>query len=170
MQIQDLPYSAQTDFPEIVVDSPNKYYAALLQNLYASCSSETGAILQYVFQSYVVQDKEKEIAKLFKNIAMVEMHHHKHLAEAIIKLGGVPYYTNSQGTNFNIRCVYEGTNLKQMLLSDIENEEKAILEYNYTKTKINNPTIQALIDRIVLDEELHKKSLETVLEYISFYK
>lgn len=170
MEIEDLPYSVQIEFPEVVVDQPNMYYAALLQNLYASCNSETSAILQYIYQSYLTAQKEPQISKLLEHIAITEMHHHEKLADAIVKLGGVPYYNNSQGVNFNVRCVYDSTNLKQMLLRDIEDEEKAILEYNYAKSKIDNQSIQSLIERIVLDEQLHKKALETVMEYISFYK
>ena len=101
---------------------------------------------------------------------MTEMRHHKLLGDLIVSLGGVPYYNNSQGVNFNIRCVCDSTNLKQMLLRDIQDEENAILDYNYAKSKIDNASIQALLERIVLDEQVHKKTLETILEYISFYK
>lgn len=170
MEIKDLPYSVGTPLPEVVVDKKNLYYAGLLQNLYSSCSSETGAVLQYIYQSYVTRPKEPEIADLFEHIAITEMHHHNALGSTIIKLGGLPFYTNSQGVNFNIRCVYDNTNLKQMLLKDIEDEQKAIADYNYAKNIIENESIKALLERIVEDEELHKKSLEAVLEYITFYR
>ena len=120
MDINDLPYSVNTPFPEVEVTEKNLYYAGLLQNLYASCASETGAVLQYIYQSYVTKPKEPSISKLLEHIAITEMQHHEQLADAIVKLGGVPYYNNSQGVNFNIRCVYDYTNLKHMLLRDFD--------------------------------------------------
>jgi bacterioferritin len=170
MEIKDLPYSTGEGFPKIVVDTPDKNTVALLKNLYASCGSETTAILQYIYQSYVVAPKEKEIADILSKIAMTEMHHHEELGRAIVAFGGVPFYTSSQGIPFSARCVYDGTNLKQMLLANINAEAQAIESYNNAIKKVNNESLKQFLTRIVNDEESHKKTFECLLEYVSFYK
>ena len=170
MEIKDLPYTNKQDYPEIVIEEPNSKWAAILQNLYAGCESETTAVLGYIFDSYITKNKEKEIAKLFIDIAIVEMEHHSKLADAIVKLGGTPYYCNSQGMAFSIKCVNQSTNLKQILLKSIDAEERAIQGYQKAKQAIDNESIQQLLNRIIEDEKLHKSSLESVFEYISFYK
>ncbi len=170
MEIKDLPYTTGENYPQITIDDTDKTTVNILKNLYASCGSETTAILQYIYQSYLVEPKEKEIADILSKIALTEMHHHQELGKAIVMLGGVPFYTNSQGVPFSARCIYDGVNLKQMLLANINAESLSIQSYNNAISKINNQSIKQLLSRIVQDEEIHKKTFECLLEYVSFYK
>lgn len=170
MEIKDLMTKSDLAYPEVVIDAPNAYYAGLLQNAYAGCNSEISAILKYTYQHHIFEEQEEQIADVLRHIAIVEMKHLELLADVIIKLGGVPFYKDASGQVFSIKnCVDSTTNLKRALLKNIEEEEQAILNYNYIKNKINNASIDALISRIIMDEEIHKKTFETILEYISFY-
>lgn len=170
MDIKNLPVSANRDFPQVTIQGENRLWANILQNLYADCDSETSGILQYVYQSYVTRPMEEDIANILEKIAMVEMRHHEQLGNTIVKLGGNPYYVNSRKMPFRISCVSPTRNLKEMLRVDIKGEEEGILAYDRAINMIENESIKALLERIKEDEIIHKNTLQTIYEYISFYK
>lgn len=170
MDIKNLPTSANTDFPTVVVEKENKKWANILQNLYAGCDSETSGILQYVYQSYITRPMEEDIADILEKIAMVEMTHHEELGSTIVKLGGNPYYVNSKNMPFRIGCVSPARNLKEMLRVDIKGEEEGIMSYEKAIKEIDNESIKALLERIKEDEIIHKNTLQSIYDYISFYK
>lgn len=170
MDIKNLPISANKDFPEVIIEKENKRWAGIIQNLYAGCDSETSGILQYVYQSYVTRPMEEDIADIFEKIAMVEMTHHEKLGNLIVKLGGNPYYVNSRNMPFRISCVKPTRNLKEMLKVDIKDEEEGIVSYEKAISEINNESIKALLERIKEDEIIHKNTLQSIYDYISFYK
>lgn len=51
-----------------------------------------------------------------------------------------------------------------MLLEDIKNEEEAIRQYRKTANLIDDENIIAILNRIILDEELHIKILTNLYE------
>ena len=170
MDIKNLPTSAGGEFPTVVIEKENKMWANIIQNLYASCDSETSGILGYIYQSYIIRPMEEEIANILEKIAMVEMRHHEQLGNLIVKLGGDPYFVNSRNMPFQIRCVKRTKNLKEMLLYDIKGEEEGILDYEKAINQIDNESIKALLERIKQDEIVHKNTLQTIYDYVSFYK
>lgn len=152
----DLPY------PEVIVDMPSLSDVRCLMNDYAGRESETTAIMQYIFQGYVADELGQEWHRLFIDIAITEMHHHELLGETIIKLGGTPViggnrqFWNGSMVNYNKELV-------QMIELDIISENIAIENYRNTIKCLNNYTIRELIERIILDEELHIKLLKEAL-------
>ncbi len=170
MDIKDLKTSAEGDYPEVTITSPNKNWANILQNLYCDCNSETEAVLGYTYQYYITKQMEKDIAEILEKISITEMKHHELLGDTIVKLGGVPYYVNSRNMPFRITCINPARNLKQILQNDIKDEEIAIKNYERAITLIDNDSIKDLLKRIIEDEKVHIKTLQQMFEFISFYK
>ena len=168
MDISSLPTRYEGEYIDITDLSGNKSDIKLLSKAYASCGSELTAVLQYSFQSFVTS--EPEIKKLLNKISMTEMHHLKQLGEAIVKLGGVPYYTNGNLGDYTTACVYEGSDIKTMLEQNIQDEKAAISYYEYIKQKLSSDSLRKLIDRLLLDEMVHIDTFGKMLEYVSFYK
>ena len=57
---------------------------------------------------------------------------------------------------------YDISSLQTILTIDIEDEKAAIKQYKDTITKIDDPNINAVIKRIILDEEFHIQLLTTL--------
>lgn len=168
LDIKELPYASSEPYPSINGIEGTQNDIKLLAKAFASCGSETTAILQYIFQHYTINDED--IAGVLLRIAKTEMHHHEILGELIVELKGTPYYTNGFGGDFSTKCVYESTNLRDMLVQDIEDEKSAIAYYEAIKPKLSNNNLREVIDRIVLDEQIHIDTFTKLLEYISYYQ
>lgn len=168
VDIKGLPFASNEAYPDSQTFSGNSTDAKLLSKAFSSCGSETTAVLQYVFQHYVIPDED--IANILGKIARTEMIHHELLGEAIVKCGETPYYTNGFGGDYTTKCVYESSNLTDMLLQNINDEKAAIEYYEAIKPKLSNDNLKAMIDRIALDEVIHVDTFTKLLEYINYYK
>ena len=168
MKISDLLTKADGDYPSLEGVYGNEKDLALLKKAFSSCSSETTAVLQYIFQSYVCKDVE--VCKILRKIAITEMHHHETFGEIITKLGGIPYYTNGHGGNYTTQCVYEGKNVLEMLNQNIKDEQGAVDYYEGIKKLLSNQKLVDIVDRIILDELVHIDAFNKLIEYITFYK
>lgn len=150
--LSDKPY------PKITIERPNKEVAGLLSHVYASNESELTAIHQYSFQSMILKTEYPDIARILLEISKVEMNHLYLLGQTIHQLGSVPIFADC---NFNMETywngfdVYYDVDLKTILEIDIESEQRAIHDYQMLKTTIKDCEIKALIERILLDEQIH---------------
>ena len=148
----DMPY------PKVKVLKENKEYARLLSHAYASNESELTIVHLYIYQSVILEDKNPEIAKILKEIAKVEMHHLYLLAAAIKKLGCDPIFADCNlymESYWNSNYVYYDTDLNLILEIDIDSEKRAIHDYQMLLTTINDSYLKQLINRIILDEQIH---------------
>lgn len=151
---EDSNFKSNLPYPEIKVSCPNKHYALLLRDDYAGLVSEMTAITQYLYHYFDIKGCNKEIAKKLESIAIVEMHHLEILAQLIILLGEKPIYF-SNNTFWNGSFVDYGNNILDQLRSDLAAELKAIQKYNMHIRMINDPCIQKILERIILDEQIH---------------
>lgn len=143
----DIPY------PKLKVEKENKDYAYLLLEDYAGINSELSSITQYSYQNFNEFVSNKNLSNSLKDIAIVEMHHLAILGKLIKLLGVNPIYkTNEYWHSKNI-CYT--VNIKEMLLSDVDLEEKAIINYQKHLKLIDDKYIKAILERIILDEEKH---------------
>lgn len=149
----DLPY------PDIM---PNKnlHDAKLLMPNYSGKEGELTAILLYAYQSYISYNDPK-LSKILQEIAVVEMEHHELLGEAICKLGGYPImagkdYWNGSYVNYT-------TDIVKFLEFNIYSEEVAIRNYEKTILQLEEKQIKNLLERIILDEEIHIKEFKKLL-------
>ncbi|MDD2212864.1 MAG: manganese catalase family protein [Clostridia bacterium] len=159
-------YADPSPYPEVKVLGPNLYYAELLMDDYAGVTSEFTAINQYLYHYFFFEDIDEELGELLENVAINEMLHMEILAETIKKLGGNPVIRGSYSTNGNYwhgGFIYYGTQLCERLKANIEAEYKAIENYQKHICLIADPNVQAILQRIILDEKVHIKLFNQAL-------
>lgn len=156
--IEDLPYP---DLSTLTADCKN---AQIIMPAYADCESEMTAVLQYIFQSINFDVcGNSRFASTLEGIAIAEMKHLDLLGEALLRMGVSPMYVRRPPN----RCDYYSTcNVNYavqpaaMLAADITAETDAIAMYEQMLCKITNPTLSALISRILLDERKHLQAFK----------
>ncbi len=141
-------------YPEIKVAGKNKHYANLLKISYASLVSELTAISQYMYHHLEMKSLDPEIADLVQKIATVEGEHLNMLGQLIILLGEKPIYHSRDGF-WRASFVKYGYDILDQLESDLESEYIAIDQYNKIIQQINDRYVNAVLRRIILDEEGH---------------
>ena len=137
--------------------------ARLLQDLYGGRASETTAIVQYCFQSYVLRPTAPDLADLFAAIAKVEMRHHELLGEAIFGCGKPPLVA-SDCCFWSASAVDWSEGAIDVLERDIADESRAAAIYERTAKLLHSPSLSSLMLRIAEDEKLHVNLLTTALE------
>ena len=146
-------YKSNLPYPDIKVEKENIEYAKLLMYPYASMVSEDTATHLYMYQSFILDDN---IGKILENIAIVEMNHLEMLAKTINLLGLKPEY-KSNDIPWTSNYVNYNTNLKDILKINIEAETLAIKNYQNLIKVINDKYIKKMLERIIVDEEIHLK-------------
>lgn len=164
-EIVDLPY------PDINTITEDKQTARIISPAYAQPKSELTAILQYSYQS-IVLDKMgyTDFANTIEEIAIAEMLHLEILGKMLIRLGANPIYTAYPPARFNFyntSYVTYLTSPEKILLDDIRAEQNAIRDYQNMLTKLNNDVVSAVISRIILDEELHLAKFKEMYDILT---
>lgn len=150
-------YLDPSPYPEVAVTGPNKCYARLLMEDYAGGVSEFTAINQYLYH-HAVSSEEADVAQMLEKVSIVEMMHMEKLAKAIELLGEKPVFqAGPDRKDWTSAFVTYGTSLCDRLHADIASEYAAIHNYQEHIRQISDPQIQALLKRIILDEQVHIK-------------
>lgn len=153
-------YAVDLPYPKPMIEMQNMQYANILLKDYAGAVSEFTAISLYVYQHFVSEGQYDDYAKLIGGVAETEMKHLELLGETI-KLESIkPIYIDNAcppGRLWSPTYVNYTTFIKEMLMEDIQSEQKAIENYRYHITLIQDKYIKKLLERIILDEELHLK-------------
>ncbi|MCI8729266.1 MAG: rubrerythrin [Clostridia bacterium] len=156
----DLPY------PKVESDAPNLKDAMIIRETYAGSVSETTAILGYIYDHLILDEIDSDIAAVMKKIAISEMRHLELLGDAIVALGGDPIY-------YGMRYPFSGSYVtyrkavRPILMSRIAGEKSAIRGYRHAIAHLSNESAKALLERIIIDEEIHIDVLEDMLRSIS---
>lgn len=153
-------YRSDLPYPDIIVEK-NPTESKLLMPAYAGSASELTAVLTYSFQKYV-SPKYPEIATALEGIAITEMHHHELLGETIYALGGYPVM--GARTYWNGSFVTYTLDPRKYLRQNIIAEETAILNYERTILNLTSESVKTLLERIILDEEVHVKIFKELLK------
>jgi len=153
-------YVDAAPYPE-VSGAPNPETVAMLKEDYAGRDSELTAITQYVFQSGRTTDNDS-YANAVLQIGIVEMMHLDMLADAIVALGGSPTFDNGK-EYWAANNVNYASDLKGMIEANIQGEGAAIKSYENHAAKTTNPSVKALLARIIIDEKLHLKFFQELL-------
>lgn len=153
-------FASELPYPEIEV-SKSVSQSKLLMPSYAGAGGELTAILTYSFQSYI-SPKYPDLACALIGVAKTEMLHHKLLGTTIYKLGGYPVmgartYWNGSFVNYTL-------DPKKFLQQNIMAEEAAIMNYERTILNLSDESVKMLLERIILDEELHINIFKELLK------
>jgi bacterioferritin len=155
-------YKSDLPYPEISCQDKNKSYVNLIQVNYAGAISELTATNQYIYHSLAISEKFKDVAHCLKHIAMVEMEHLEILGKLIIALGGNPRFEINKGgreLEWSPKFIEYGSNLASMLRENIDGEKAAIRQYKSTISLIKDDNITKILERIIVDEEIHIQTL-----------
>ena len=159
--LMDLPY------PLVQVECRNQAYANLLSIDYCGSVSELTAITQYINNENRLFCEKCQTAQTLLGIAMAEMMHLQKLGELINLLGGnidyVAKQRNGQQKLWTPAYLNIPGNARQMLLADIEAEKAAINQYAAHIKMIKDDCVNAVLARIIKDEEYHIMLLKELL-------
>jgi len=157
-------YRYDAPYPDTKGVARNLAYAKIIQESFSSPISEFTAASQYVFDHLVSGPQNDEISAAFEGIAIVEMEHLEMLGELILELGALPFYKGDWRNKFwQGNFVKYNTNLRTMILCAISDEKKAISQYEKSIKMIKDPKINKLLERIILDEEVHIEIFKELL-------
>lgn len=158
--IMDLPY------PPIQVTCRNQAYAGLLSADYCGSVSELSAITQYINNENRLSCEKCSLAKTLLGIALAEMMHLQKLGELICLLGGnVDYtarYQNGRQKMWTPEYLELPQNVRKMIMADIEAEREAISQYKMHIKMMNDEYVNAVLARIIKDEEYHIMILQSL--------
>ncbi|MCI8978249.1 MAG: rubrerythrin family protein [Lachnospiraceae bacterium] len=156
----DLPY------PEIKVRRKNRNYADLLNVDYCGFVSELSAITQYINNENRISFEECAMARTLLGIAIAEMMHLQKLGELIVLLGGNVDFScktcNGRPKLWSPEYLTIPENIDKMLTADIEAEKDAIRQYEMHIKMIDDDCVNAVLRRIILDEEYHIMLLKSL--------
>lgn len=157
--MSDALYASELPYPELEC-AENLADAKLLMPSYGGPSGELTAVATYCFQNYVTT-RRREIAEALMGIARTEMRHHELMGKAIVRLGGYPVmggrtYWSGSFVNYTL-------DPKKFLRENISAEETAILNYERTVLALRTECVKTLLERIILDEEIHIKVFKELL-------
>lgn len=162
------PAMLELPYPPIQVRCRNKDYADLLSFDYCGAVSELSAITQYINNENRLFQKNCSLAKTLLEIAMAEMMHLQKLGELIQLLGGEVDFNAKRPDGKQIMwtpdCLTLPQNVKKMLCANIESEKQAIAQYRAHIGRIGDEYVNAVLRRIIKDEEYHIILLHALLE------
>ena len=158
----DLPY------PPIQVSEANRAYADLLSVDYCGAVSELSAITQYINNENRLCLSDCTLARTLLAIAMAEMMHLQKLGELIQLLGGeVSFAVTQPGGKREVwtpEYLTLSRDTRRILCADVEAEQDAIAQYRAHIRKINDECVNAVLRRIIRDEEYHIMLLQGLME------
>ncbi|MGO5053894.1 ferritin family protein [Lachnospiraceae bacterium LCP25S3_G4] len=161
------PIMMELPYPPIQVREKNLGYANLLGIDYCGAVSEMCAITQYINNEARLSHEKCPIAKTILGIAMAEMIHLQKLGELILLLGGNVTFTARQRDGRQRMWTPEYLNLQEnlgkMIVADIEAEKAAISQYKMHINMINDTYVNAVLARIIKDEEYHIMVLQALM-------
>jgi bacterioferritin len=137
-----------------------KVSSSLMEQLNQAIARELQVAIQYMWQhvqwggvrGFAVQNE-------LKSIAIAEMKHAEAIAERLYYLGGTP---TTKPTTITV-----GTNLKEMLMQDVKDEENAITLYKKIAEQARqekDETTNRIFREILEQEEDHHDTFTTLLE------
>ena len=160
----DLPY------PPVRVSGKNLSYADLLTIDYCGSVSELTAIAQYINNENRLAAENCPMAQALLGMAICEMMHLQKLGELIVLLGGEIGFS-SRGRNgrsmlWTPSCLNIPAECAKMLEADMEAEKSTINQYEMHISWIEDECVNAVLRRIIQDEEYHIMILKTLLKEV----
>lgn len=150
-----LPFS----YPPVKVQEQNQFYANLLTVDYCGAVSELTAITQYIHGESCVCCNHCTEARTLIGIAVAEMIHLHKLAELIMLLGSNIDFAIPTRSGRSQMWTPEYVNLVSampgIISSNIAAERAAIDQYEQHMRLIEDGCVNAVLARIVQDEEYH---------------
>lgn len=168
-----LPAKINLPYPKIQVKNKNEKYAQILSKDFCGSVSEFTAISQYINHEIRLTNKYCKASEVILSISKTEMMHMQMIGELITLLGGdvsYSYYNNGSYSYWTPSFVDLGTNYVNMILIDINDEYKAIKQYEEHIRTIDDACIKSILERIIKDEKYHIELLTKLLDENNYSK
>lgn len=153
------PIMMALPYPPIQVKERNQVYANLLSIDYCGSVSEMSAIMQYINSENRLSCEKCEAARTILGIAMAEMIHLQKLGQLICLLGGnidfTAKYRDGKPRMWTPEYVSVSENAGKMIAAGIQSEKAAINQYQMHMKMIKDNNVNAVLARIIKDEEYH---------------
>ncbi|MDE7476650.1 MAG: manganese catalase family protein [Lachnospiraceae bacterium] len=160
--VMDLPY------PPVQVREKNPSYANLISVSYCGMISELSAVMQYINNESRMFNAGCMLGNTILGMAMAEMTHMQILAELICLLGGNVSYISMQSGGqqwmWSPQCLTLPEKVRDMLNADLERELATIDQYNMQIAMIKDDYVNAVLNRIVQDEQYHVMLLRSMMD------
>lgn len=161
------PAMADLPYPPIQVCGKNQAYANLLSVDYCGSVSELSAVTQYINSENRLSLRNCPVARTLLGIAVAEMMHLQKLRELIILLGGgldfTAKYRNGSRRMWTPKYLTLSESIKGVVQANIEAEKAAIEQYTAHIRMIRDEDVNAVLERIIKDEEYHILLLKALL-------
>lgn len=162
------PIMMELPYPPIQVSCQNEAYAKLLSIDYCGAVSEMSAITQYINNENRISLEKCELAKTILGIAIAEMIHLQKLGQLIGLLGGnidfVARHRDGSEKIWTPEYLTLPSDVKKILSVSIDGERAAINQYKRHMRMIKDNHINAMLARIVKDEEYHILMLQGLIK------
>ncbi|MDE7418292.1 MAG: manganese catalase family protein [Lachnospiraceae bacterium] len=157
-------------YPPIQVQERNQNYADLISVSYCGAVSEMSAVMQYINNESRMFSQRCQMGRVILGMAMAEMSHMQILAELISLLGGKICYTSMQSGGqqwmWSPQCLTLPEKISEMLQADLEREMATIEQYNMQIRMIRDEYVNAVLNRIVQDEQYHIMLLRSMMDTV----
>ncbi len=155
-------------YPPIRVRERNRAYADLIGVSYCGAVSELSACLQYINNESRMVSQGCAMGRTLLAMAIAEMTHMQMLAEVIGLLGGNVCYTAMQAGGqpwiWSPQCLTLPEKFDEMLQADLERELAVIDQYNMQIRRIGDDYVNAVLARIIQDEQYHVMLLRSMMD------
>ncbi len=161
------PIMVDLPTPPIQVREKNPAYANLLSIDYCGAVSEMSAVAQYIHDENCMACERCPMARTILGIAIAEMIHLQRLSQLIVLLGGRVNFTAAYGGGrqkmWTPGYLKITEHIGKMLANGIEAERETIRQYRQHIKMINDDNVNAVLERIIKDEEYHIMLLEMLM-------
>lgn len=153
-----MKYYIDMPYPSIDELDINVQYGQMMLSNLGGLYSEMNAVSLYFYNHVITENTWSELAQAMHGISIVEMHHLEIFSKMCCHLGVDPRLWDchndfleywSPGYNVYPRQI------NTMLENAIIQEQKTITNYQNQISCIDEPIIQSMLHRIILDEQLH---------------
>lgn len=154
-------------YPPVKAARRNICYADMIVPALRDQTSELTAITSYLYQNWIFFQKYPSLAETIMKIAKVEMHHMQMLGTLVTILGGDPKFAENPCHCWTGDACDYTKDMCRTFKGNSEAEEAAASFYLETASKIQDPYVCAVLNRIALDEKIHAKIFRHYLKMFS---
>lgn len=158
-------------YPDIQVEEPNAEYAEYMLENAAGMVSEMSDVTAYLYQKLMIDPKYQDAIEAMQGIMQVEMNHLEIFEKLAKELGADPRLWEKKGNRrryWTPGYIQYPVQLEDMLRYDIQREQEAIDQYGKQTRVITDRGIVKVLQRIILDEQLHQEILTEL--YKKYFK
>lgn len=160
-------YCVNKPYPSVEQLDMNVAYGQMMLSNLGGLHSEMNAVSLYFYNHVITKQSWSKLAKVMQEISFVEMHHLEIFADMCTHLGVDPRLWDCQ--NDFLEYWSPGYNvyprqMNIMLENAIKEEENTIRIYQSQIACIDEPIIQDVLNRIILDEQLHIHIFQELLD------